>query len=373
MKKTYLVGGAVRDKLRGKVPNDLDYVVVGATEKEMLADGFVHVGMSFPVFLHPVTGAEYALARTERKTGFGYTGFAVTFDPSITIESDLMRRDLTINSIAEDEDGNLVDPFGGQEDLKNGILRHTSEAFADDPLRVIRLARFAARFESFTIAPETVALARKIVKSGEMEALSQERYWAEIEKVFATPRHVLRFFEVLHRFGVMDDVSFFATLFYSTAVFWYAAGLETDKVAEEDKLVAFVALASKPLAFEFIKSKSIFVEAHQNLNLVWRNRNMSLPSTKIVKFEVEQIFKVLKRIRGFDSQSSALKTLLSVMTYGEYCGIKYCVSSTDLAACAKAGSTVTSEAFQHLPGKEIGEQMDRLRKVRMAEAMGEYA
>jgi tRNA nucleotidyltransferase/poly(A) polymerase len=373
MKKTYLVGGAVRDKLRGKIPNDLDYVVVGATEKEMLADGFVHVGMSFPVFLHPVTGAEYALARTERKTGFGYTGFAVTFDPSITIESDLMRRDLTINSIAEDEDGNLVDPFGGQEDLKNGILRHTSPAFADDPLRVIRLARFAARFESFTIAQETVDLARKIVKSGEMESLTHERYWAEIEKVFVTPRHALTFFEVLYRFGVMDNVSFFYNLFNTAAAFWFAAGIETDKIAEEDKLMAFVALSSKAGAFEMVKSKSEFAEAARNLNLVWKNRADGYVTQPMVKFDVEQIFNVLKKIRGFDKQSTALKALLTVMTYGEYSGMKYHVSSTDLAKCAEAGQSVTSEAFQHLKGKEIGEWMDRLRKVKMVGALGEYA
>lgn len=369
MKKTYLVGGAVRDKLMGKVPNDLDYVVVGTTEKEMLADGFIHVGMSFPVFLHSETGAEYALARQERKDGSGHTAFTVEFDPSITIEMDLMRRDLTINSIAEDENGNLVDPFGGQEDLKNGILRHTSPAFAEDPLRVVRLARFAARFESFKIAAETVELARQIVKSGEMETLSHERFWAEIEKVFVKPRHVLRFFEVLYELHVLRDVSFFADLFYPSAAFWYATGLETDKIADEDKLMAFVALSTKPLAFESVKSKSIFVEAHQNLNLVWRSRRLESPVNQ-EKFDVEQIFKVLKRIRGFDNQSPALKTLLTVMTYGEYAGMKYCVSSKDLASCATAGQTVTSDAFLHLSGKEIGVAMDNLRKVRMADSIG---
>jgi tRNA nucleotidyltransferase/poly(A) polymerase len=368
MHKTYLVGGAVRDKLLGKVPNDLDYVVVGATSQEMLDAGFENVGESFPVFLHPVTRDEYALARQERKTGAGHTAFAVEFDPSITIELDLMRRDLTINSIAEDEDGNLVDPFNGHSDLKHRILRHTSPAFAEDPLRVVRLARFAARFSDFTIAPATIDLARMIVKSGEMETLSEERYWAEIEKVFENPKHALRFFEVLYQFGAMDKVGFFDK-FYSSAAIWYASGLETDKIADEDKLTAFVALATVPQAFEpCSKTKSAYVDAHRNLNLVWRNRNLYINNFH-VEFNADQIFTVLKRIRGFDGKSSALKTLLMVMNYGEHCGIRFGVTSEKLAKAAAAGQTVTAEAFLNLPGKEIGVQMDKLRTVRIAEAL----
>lgn len=176
--KTYLVGGAVRDLLMSLEPKDRDYVVVGATEQQMLDDGFVRVGASFPVFLKD--GAEYALARTERKNGVGYKGFEMVFDPTVTLEDDLIRRDLTINSMAIDLDtGVLIDPYGGQHDLAQGVLRHTSEAFAEDPVRVLRTARFAARY-GFKIADDTLELMTKIAP--ELEHVPQERIWAEFEK-----------------------------------------------------------------------------------------------------------------------------------------------------------------------------------------------
>lgn len=182
--KIYLVGGAVRDLLLGLEPKDKDYVVVGATPEAMIENGFTQVGASFPVFLHPVSGEEYALARTERKTGTGYHGFETFYDPSVTLEDDLMRRDLTINSMAMDTDGNLFDPFGGKQDLQDGVLRHTSDAFADDPLRVLRLARFAARY-GFKVAQSTIDLASKLVTSGELETLPRERIWTELSKGFS--------------------------------------------------------------------------------------------------------------------------------------------------------------------------------------------
>lgn len=178
--KTYLVGGAVRDQLLGLEPKDYDYVVVGATPSQMLSMGYSQVGAAFPVYLHPETGCEYALARTERKTGIGYLGFDVNFDPTVTLEEDLMRRDLTINSIARDpETGEIVDPHGGQADLDHGILRHTSEAFAEDPVRVLRAARFAARY-GFKIHPSTNELMRKVAP--ELDHVSAERVFAEIHK-----------------------------------------------------------------------------------------------------------------------------------------------------------------------------------------------
>lgn len=180
----YLVGGAVRDQLLGLDSRDRDYVVVGSTPAEMLASGFTQVGASFPVFLHPGTGDEYALARTERKTGVGYHGFETFYDRNVTLEEDLARRDLTINSMAMGADGVLVDPFGGEADLNNGILRHTSQAFADDPLRVLRLARFSARY-GFAVAPETMLLARQLVAAGELLHLPRERIWTELAKGFA--------------------------------------------------------------------------------------------------------------------------------------------------------------------------------------------
>jgi len=202
--KTYLVGGAVRDKLLGLPVQDRDYVVVGATPEEMVAQGFKPVGADFPVFLHPVTKAEYALARTERKQGHGYKGFTVYAAPAVTLEEDLLRRDLTINAMAEDEQGALVDPFGGAEDLRRGLLRHVSPAFAEDPVRILRVARFAARFarRGFRVAPETNQLMRQMVESGEVDHLVPERVWTELERALGEdkPSH---FFDVLRGCGAL--------------------------------------------------------------------------------------------------------------------------------------------------------------------------
>ena len=182
--KTYLVGGAVRDKLLGLPVKDRDWVVIGATPKKMIEEGFKPIGENFPVFLHPKTKEEYALARTERKSGKGYKGFVFYSSPKVTLEDDLKRRDLTINAIAEDENGELIDPYGGEADLKNGILRHVSPAFVEDPLRVLRIARFAACF-GFKIADETIKLLHIISKSNELDTLTPERVWSEMEKALA--------------------------------------------------------------------------------------------------------------------------------------------------------------------------------------------
>lgn len=195
--KTYLVGGAIRDKLLGLEPGDRDHVVVGATPEQMLAQGFKPVGRDFPVFLHPRTGEEYALARTERKSGRGYRGFVVDSDPSVTLEEDLSRRDFTINAIAQDEeDGKLSDPLGGVRDLEARVLRHAGPAFVEDPLRVLRAARFMARFADlgFTVAPETMALMRKMAAGGELAELVPERVWQELSRALrsAKPSAFLR-------------------------------------------------------------------------------------------------------------------------------------------------------------------------------------
>ena len=180
--KSFLVGGAVRDGLLGLPVKDRDFVVVGATPEQMAADGFLPVGKDFPVFLHPQTREEYALARTERKTSRGYKGFQVHAAPEVTLEEDLARRDLTINAMARDEGGRLIDPFHGAEDLQAGILRHVSPAFAEDPVRILRVARFAARFADFGIAPETIVLMRMMGDNGEVDALVAERVWQELAR-----------------------------------------------------------------------------------------------------------------------------------------------------------------------------------------------
>ena len=182
--KVYLVGGAVRDELLDYPFHEKDWVVVGATPAQLLDEGYNQVGKDFPVFLHPETKEEYALARTERKQGHGYTGFAVDCDPGVTLEQDLERRDLTINAIARDTDGTIIDPYGGQRDIEARVLRHVSDAFTEDPLRVLRTARFAARYHhlGFTVAAETVELMTNIVNQGELAHLPAERIWVEMAK-----------------------------------------------------------------------------------------------------------------------------------------------------------------------------------------------
>lgn len=203
----YLVGGAVRDALLGRPVKDRDWVVVGATPDDMLARGFRQVGADFPVFLHPDTQEEYALARTERKQGHGYHGFEVHSAPDVTLEDDLLRRDLTINAMAQASDGNIIDPFSGQQDLDNRLLRHVSPAFAEDPLRILRTARFAARFASleFKVADETLALMRKMVDDGEVDFLVPERVWTEMQRAMqeTAPRV---FFDVLHQCGALSPL-----------------------------------------------------------------------------------------------------------------------------------------------------------------------
>ncbi|MFJ5318005.1 multifunctional CCA addition/repair protein [Pectobacterium versatile] len=202
--KIYLVGGAVRDSLLGLPVTEKDWVVVGATPENLLAQGYQQVGKDFPVFLHPVSRDEYALARTERKSGKGYTGFVCHAAPDVTLEQDLLRRDLTINAIARTEPGDLIDPYHGRRDLENRVLRHVSEAFSEDPLRVLRVARFAARFAhlGFQIAEETMALMQKMAHEGELAYLTPERVWKETEKALGTSSPDV-YFQVLRDCGAL--------------------------------------------------------------------------------------------------------------------------------------------------------------------------
>jgi len=203
--QTYIVGGAVRDELLGFAVKDKDYVVVGSTPEAMLAAGFKPVGKDFPVFLHPQTRDEYALARTERKTAKGYKGFVVHASPEVTLEQDLARRDLTINAIAKDDDGRLVDPFNGQADIASKTLRHVSDAFAEDPVRILRLARFSARLTDFKVAPETMLLMQQMVADGEVDALVAERVWQELAKGLMEDKPS-RMFEVLRACGALKKI-----------------------------------------------------------------------------------------------------------------------------------------------------------------------
>jgi tRNA nucleotidyltransferase (CCA-adding enzyme) len=203
--QTFRVGGAVRDALLGLPVNDTDWVVVGATPEDMIAAGYLPVGKDFPVFLHPKTREEYALARTERKTGRGYHGFAFHATPDVTLQQDLARRDLTVNAIAQASGGALIDPYGGQRDLQARVLRHVTEAFREDPVRILRVARFAARFDDFALAPETLELMRRMVQEGEADHLVPERVWQEVARglMEATPS---RMFTVLRDCGALARI-----------------------------------------------------------------------------------------------------------------------------------------------------------------------
>ena len=209
--KIYAVGGAIRDTLMGLPMHDIDYVVVGSSVDEMLAKGFSPVGKDFPVFLHPETHAEYALARTERKTGKGYKGFLFHADPAVTLDQDLERRDLTINAMAQEMNldgkliGSVIDPYNGQRDLAEKVFRHVSDAFAEDPLRLLRIARFAARFPEFIVADETMTALKAIVESGELNALSPERIWQELARGLVASKP-MRMFQVLLDTGAAKTI-----------------------------------------------------------------------------------------------------------------------------------------------------------------------
>ena len=204
--RVFRVGGAVRDALLGLRVHDEDWVVVGATPEQMIEAGYLPVGKDFPVFLHPATREEYALARTERKSGRGYHGFAFHTAPDVTLEQDLARRDLTINAIAQAPDGSLIDPFGGQRDLKARVLRHVTDAFREDPVRILRVARFAARFADFSLAPQTLALMRAMVEEGEADHLVPERVWQELARGLMEPSPA-RMFTVLRDCGALARVA----------------------------------------------------------------------------------------------------------------------------------------------------------------------
>lgn len=202
----FLVGGAVRDALLGLPVQDRDWVVVGASPKSLIDKGFIPVGKDFPVFLHPESHEEVALARTERKTAAGYHGFQFHTAPDVTLEQDLARRDLTINAMAQAEDGTLIDPYGGQRDLADRVLRHVSPAFAEDPVRILRLARFAARFGDFSVAPETMALMREMTQAGEVDALVAERVWQEVSRGLME-KHPARMIEILRESGALARIA----------------------------------------------------------------------------------------------------------------------------------------------------------------------
>lgn len=342
--KIFIVGGAVRDQLLGLTPKDIDYLVTGATPEEMLALGYEQVGADFPVFLHPETKDEYALARIERKTGDGYHGFAVDFDPSVSVEDDLSRRDLTINAMAIDmETGEVIDPFHGRDDIESKVLRHVSDAFAEDPLRVIRLARFATRYFGFTIANSTISLAREMVEAGELNHLPNERFWAEMEKALKEQSSG-HFFYVLDFFGSFEHVDFFSELFKFDNKKFMRLGLQLSSIDEEDRLMFFTALAAKRDAKTM---KSATMRTQKLFANISRVRDIDSAGTA-------EIYACLSYARIW-SQATDFDDLIKAMAIAESIGEEFFIDSKSLKIIGEATKHVSAEAYPGIEGKALGE------------------
>jgi len=359
--KIYIVGGAVRDELLGLKPKDVDYLVTGAKPEEMIALGYEQVGADFPVFLHPETKDEYALARIERKTGVGYHGFAVDFDPTVTVTEDLSRRDLTINAMAKDiETGEIIDPFDGRYDLEVKVLRHVSPAFAEDPLRVVRLARFAARYFGFTIANSTMSLAREMVADGELNHLPHERFWAEMGKALGE-NMAGHFFHVLDIMGAFEHVDFFAGLFEFDHVAMTHAGFAVKRIeSSEERLMYFTALTAaawprKPV----IQSAPIRTQKlYTNINRVRCTEEAS----------ADNVFALLVTTKVW-SQGSDFADLIQAMKLEESMQNKLFISAQQLADIAEATKVVAASQFPEVQGKALGEAIANARREIVAASL----
>ena len=350
--KTYLVGGAVRDKLMGREVNDFDYLVVGATVEQMEARFSVPVGASFPVYLE--AGAQYAMARREKKIGVGYHGFAVEFGPDVTLEEDLKRRDLTINALAEDtETGEIVDCFGGLRDLENKILRHTSDAFSEDPLRVVRLARFYARYSGFTVHKKTIELSQRLVDSGEMDALPFERYWLEIGKSLEDG-NVQLFFDFLKSLGAFSKIKFFREVWGEDAdLFKFQRITKAVKAAKvDDELLYFSALTVK-------RGLTKNVAAAPNLMFDIYTAMKKIQSAGLL--DVESLYDLARFIKAW-TQSTFSANVIQAVGIMNGAGYTTGLFPEEIIQLVKIVQGVTSEPYQHLQGKEIGIAMMNARK-----------
>lgn len=303
--KIYLVGGAVRDKLLGLPIQERDWVVVGASANDMLALGYRSVGKDFPVFLHPETKEEYALARTERKIKPGYTGFQFDTSLNVTLEEDLQRRDLTINAMAETEEGQLIDPFQGKKDLDNKILRHVSQAFVEDPVRILRVARFAARFPDFQVAPETNELMKKMVVSGEVDALVPERVWKELERALKE-KSPERFFQVL---AACDALSKLFPVFSNLQGLERAASLSTDPEVRFASLFKNVEEASVRQLCERYRIPNNYKELALLVSR-YRHSFQKINYSTLDYNQAEEIIDLLKSIDAFRRPDRAKKFIL---------------------------------------------------------------
>jgi len=365
--KFYIVGGYVRDRFLDRECHDHDFVVVGATPQDMLDNGFKQVGADFPVFLNSA-GDEYALARTERKVGSGYHGFETDFNPSVTLEEDLSRRDLTINAMAREVLGwtdegfaklsdEIVDPFGGQEDLRTGVVRHVSEAFGEDPVRVLRAARFAARY-TFRVADETVDLMKQMVRDGELDHLTAERVWLEMEKTMKDSGNPKQFFLLLHAIGALKVVGpeldkgvhlSFGGLTMEERFAVLTIGLE------EDEVVSF---------FERMKAPSNVSSLALRINKAHRN----FQSDEVQS--VEWFVQTMEQLDGFRRPfTKQLVNVVNAVLGEEYSDEMVTFEKMFDAAASVSFKSLSEEQQQTLKGKEVGEAITKQRVQRARDCL----
>jgi tRNA nucleotidyltransferase (CCA-adding enzyme) len=349
--KIYLVGGAVRDELMGFESKDLDYVVVGASEQDMIDLGYKKVGADFPVFIDE-NGDQYALARKERKIGNGYHGFDVRYDSSVTLTEDLSRRDLTINAIAKDiETGEIVDPFDGVSDIRNKVLRHIGPAFSEDPLRVIRLARFYSRWPNFSIDDDTFELCKELVSVGKLNELTDERLFAETEKMFCQAKITHNFFEFLHQLGALTNVKFFVDLLgsYSTSQIYDIRSALSAVNCKKDAFLFFTTcIAAKNNAeYKSIAIPNRFKKLKANLQVL---RDMQLTAENLLNFFLNN--------RAFDVKCAHINDVINSLEMFNNWGFFYCITARNLEQILYCVRRVVASDYLHLNGPEIGKAMN---------------
>ncbi|NMT62165.1 multifunctional CCA tRNA nucleotidyl transferase/2'3'-cyclic phosphodiesterase/2'nucleotidase/phosphatase [Marinobacter orientalis] len=364
--KTYLVGGAVRDELLGLPVKDRDWVVTGATPDEMLKRGFKQVGADFPVFLHPHTREEYALARTERKQGQGYHGFSVYSAPDVTLEEDLKRRDLTINAMAKSTNGELVDPFGGREDIRTRNLRHVSEAFAEDPLRILRTARFAARLQplGFTVAKSTMALMQQMVDDGEVEHLVPERVWQEIQRALHE-NEPGTFFEVLRDCGALAYI--IPELCQEDEFQAAISALRCAHSSGGETAARFAALMS-PLPMTEARNRSAQLKAPNDCQDLARLTTSLIPQIHAMNsYRADELLRILDEAdvwRRADRFAGLLLTLKCALPETEHEKLDW-LESAQRAATAVQAKELMAQGYR---GKELGEAIRKERLQRISES-----
>ena len=371
----YLVGGAIRDRLLDLPSGEKDWVVIHATPSEMKHLGYKQVGKSFPVFIHPETGEEYALARKEVKTGTGYHGFDFDANPDITLEEDLSRRDLTINAIAENKDGEIIDPFKGREDLSKRVLRHVSEAFKEDPLRVLRIARFRAKLFNlgFNIADETKQLVAKIVASGELSSLVPERVWMETEKALNESRFD-QYFKTLIEFGAFDqiypDLSGIDKDFFSQSIFQEASQAN---ISSRYRFAAiFLALMEQEQ--ESIKDRVESMQNNMNLPNKFKelplqiNQSMFLISKDIEQYNAEYILTLLETL-DVVRRPDHLEDVIAVITLGQGQGLDEKIALLQKSADLARSIKISNLREDGLDGNVIGKKIRELRLKKIEEEL----